>query len=300
MRKKQLIILSAVVCLLSFCTIPGEAEPIRHKVLLLDEARSQMLYIDQFDLEKTWCIKVDEGPAWGLQLLDGNRALTALPKKGGFREYDLTSRKIVREVCDAVRYAGAISALRLPDGRTVLACEQGHVRIFLLDTDGKEIAAWDFPDLKGIRQIRQTAANTLLFGSNTDWVHEISLQGEIVRKFQLPDAKYTYQISELPNGHLLVAAGYAGFLAEVDKQNNTVRRWGGRPEPEGLVYIFMSQFQILENGHLVVATWTGHHTDDSEKGQQLVEFDTEGNVVWTWHDSSLAGSVHSLIVMDEI
>jgi hypothetical protein len=62
----------------------------------------------------------------------------------------------------------------------------------------------------------------------------------------------------------------------------------------------MSQFQTLKNGHLVVATWTGHGANDSEKGQQVVEFDSNGHVVWTWHDPKLAGSIHGVIILDDL
>ncbi|MDR2704968.1 MAG: hypothetical protein LBC02_04235 [Planctomycetaceae bacterium] len=276
------------------------AEPIRHKMLLLDESRSQLLYVDQNDSNQSWKLDIEGGPAWGIQLIGNNRILVAMPKKGGFREYDLTSRKVVRECFNSVRYAGTMSAVRFPDGRTVLGCDRGYVRFFLLDADGRENTAWEFPDLKIIRQIRRTSRNTLLFGSNSDKCYEITIEGKIVREFQLPGAKHNYQVTELPNGNWLIAAGYGCFLAEVDRENQVVRRWGGQPAPTGLHYIFMSQFQILKNGNIVVATWTGHGANDSEKGQQVVEFDPTGHVVWTWHDPKLAGSIHGVIILDDL
>lgn len=276
------------------------AEPVKHKMLLLDESRSQLLYIDQTDSDKNWKLNIEDGPAWGIQLVGENRILIAMPKKGGFREYDLTTRKIVREYFDPVRYAGTMAAVRFPDGRTVLGCDRGFVRIFLLDADNHETAAREFPAMKVIRQIRRTTRNTLLFGSNLDKCYEISLDGNIIRELQLSGAKHNYQVTELPNGNWLIAAGYGCFLAEVDRENQVVRRWGGQPAPTGLHYIFMSQFQTLKNGNIVVATWTGHGTNDSEKGQQVVEFDSNGHVVWTWHDPKLAGSIHGVIILDDL
>ncbi|MDR2845491.1 MAG: hypothetical protein LBV28_05315 [Puniceicoccales bacterium] len=294
-------VLSGVVCTLLFCATLVAAEPIRHRLLLLDESRSQLLYVDQFAPEKSWRIPVEGGPAWGLQLLDGGeRVLTAVPKKGAFREYDLATQKVVREVADAKRYAGAIGAWRLPDGRTVLGCESKPTRFYLFDAAGKEVAVWKFPGVRMLRQVRPTSRNTLLFGSHKDQVLEISLEGKTVRQFKVPGAVYNYQISELPNGNLLAAAGYGGFLAETNGNGKIVRKLGGKPEPEGLHYNFMAQFQVLKNGNTVVATWTGHGAADSEKGQQLVEFDPAGAVVWKWHDPKLAGSIHSVIVLDDI
>ena len=281
---------------------PETAGPaIKHRLLLLDESRSQLLYVDQIAPEKSWQIKVGGGPAWGLQLTGNDNALTAVPKLGGFREYNLESRKEARALFDAKRFAGAICATRLPDGRTLLACEQrGGVRVFLLDAQDKEVASWHFPEIKTIRQIRRTLRNTLLFGSGTDWIYEVSLEGKILRKVQLAGAKYVYQVVELPNGNLLAAAGYGAFLAELTWEGKIVRKLGGLPAPKGLTYIFMSQFQVLKNGHIVVATWTGHRAGDSKKGQQLVEFDATGNVVWSWHDTARAGSIHSVVVLDDV
>ena len=279
--------------------VPTSAASIRHRLLMLDESRSQLIHVDEFDPGKNWTVKIEGGPAWGIQLLDGTRALVAIPKKGGFREYDLKTRQAVREKFDAKRYSGAVGALRLANGQTVLGCEGRSVRIFLFDAQDAEVAVWNFPKVKSLRQIRQTSRGTLLFGSNSDRVFEISMEGKILREVQVPGAKYNYQVSELPNGNWLTAAGYGGFLAEVDKEGKVVRRWGGRPEPQGLRYIFMSQFQVLGNGNILVATWTGHGHRDSDKGQQLVEFTPEGQVVWKWHDRRLAGSIHSVVVLDE-
>jgi hypothetical protein len=275
-------------------------ESVQHKMLLLDESRSQLLYVDQTDSNNNWKLDIEGGPARGLQLIGNDRVLVAMPKKGGFREYDLTTRKIVRECFDPVRYAGAMDAVRFPDGRTVLGCDRGFVRIFLLDANGYEIAAWEFPTMKIIRLIRRTTRNTLLFGSNMDKCYEISLEGKMIRELQLSGGKHNYQVTELPNGNWLITGGYGCFLAEVDRENQVVRRWGGQPAPAGLSYIFMSQFQTLKNGHLVVATWTGHGTNDSEKGQQVVEFDSNGHVVWMWHDPKLAGSIHGVIILDNL
>lgn len=286
-------------CLLLSAFVSAD-EPIKHKLLLLDESRGQVLYVDQTAPEKDWQIKIDGGRAWGVQLVGNHRFLTAMPDPGGYREYDLNTKQAVRERFDKERYGGAMSAIRLPDGRTVLACDKNGAAFFVFDTEDKEVASWNFPGFVKIRQVRRTNRNTLLFGSNTDKIYETDLTGKILRETTLHAAQYIYQISELPNGHYLAAAGYGGFLAEIDKENNVVQRWGGKPEPEGLLYFFMSQFQVLPNKDIVVATWTGHGADDSKKGQQVVEFAPDGKVVWKWHDPQRAGSIHGVIVLDAL
>ncbi|MDR0536348.1 MAG: hypothetical protein LBG65_08410 [Puniceicoccales bacterium] len=284
---------------------PKSAARPLHKLFLLDEPRRQLLYVDEAAPANNWAIPLEGGPAWSMQLVGGNRVLVALPGKGGYREYDMASKKSVREKFDKARYSGAMSAIRLADGRTVLACEGGGrarspVRIFLFDKNDTERARWEFPQISALRLVRATPAGTLLFGSNKDHIFEIDLAGRVLREARVPGAAYIFQVSALGGGRLLAACGYSGFLAELDARNKVVRKLGGRPEPAGLKFIFMSQFQRLANGNTVVATWTGHRGPDSAKGQQLVEFDPRGEVVWKWHDANLAGSILGVIVADGI
>jgi hypothetical protein len=310
MRNAVTAFLAFALCLGAFCPrlfatdaaadVPAAAA-IKHKMFLLDEPRKQLLYVDEAAPEKNWRLAIEGGPAWSLQLVGNNRVLVAIPGKGGFREYDLATKKVVREKFDKARYSGAMSALRLPDGRTVLACEGSRgkpVRLYLFDAADNETAQWNFPELRALRLIRATPGGTVLLGSNKNHITEIDLTGKTLRQLRVPNAAYTFQVSELPGGNLLAACGYAGFLAEIDKAGKVVRKLGGRPEPAGLRYIFMSQFQRLPNGNTVVATWTGHDTPDSRKGQQLVEFDPAGKVVWKWHNSALAGSILGVVVVD--
>jgi hypothetical protein len=296
---RQVLWCTAVFLLLA-CGHLAADEPVRHKLLMIDESRSQLLYVDQYEPAKNWKLHVEGGSAWSLQLVGNNRVLLALPGKGGFREYDLATQKVVHEKFDPVRYNGAMSATRFPDGRTVLGCAQKSVRIVVLGPDDKEISAHDFPEINGLRQVRRTERDTLLLGSFGEDIFEVSLDGKILRRLKLENAKFNYQVIELPNGNLLASAGYGGFLAELDKAGKVVRQWGGRPEPKGLKYIFMSHFQTLKNGNIVVATWTGHRKSDSKKGQQVVEFAPDGKVIWKWHDSGAAGSIHGVIVLDDL
>jgi hypothetical protein len=214
----------------------------------------------------------------------------------------LATKKIVREKFNAKRYSGSMSVVRLPDGRTILACEGGRgktVRLYLFDEKDNETAEWKFPEIRSLRLLRTTPKGNLLFGSNKNNIIEVTQDGKRLRSLLVPGATYTFQVSELANGNFMAACGYSGFLAEVGKDGKIVRQLGGRPEPDGLKYIFMSQFQSLENGHTLVATWTGHSPADSKKGQQLVEFDAAGKVVWKWHDAALAGSILGVIVVDD-
>ncbi|MDR1817297.1 MAG: hypothetical protein LBR07_03785, partial [Puniceicoccales bacterium] len=207
-----------------------DANVIKHRFVMLDEARKQLLYEDQFDPAKSWRIptldkmgatgngtgggnaaKPRVRAGWGLQLVGDHCVLTAMQGLG-WREYDLQKRAAVREVADPRRYAGAIGAARFPDGRTVLACEGRRLKLFVFDAAGGETSAVEFGEISSTRQIRRTPRGTLLLGSADERAFEVSLDGKILRRFRVPGAKYNFQVSELPNGHLLVAAGYAKFV----------------------------------------------------------------------------------------
>ncbi|MDR1484361.1 MAG: aryl-sulfate sulfotransferase [Planctomycetaceae bacterium] len=276
-------------------------DTIKHKFLLLDESRKQILFVDQFEPKNDWVIKLSDGGVWDLQLIGGHRLLVALTDKGGFREYDLRTREVVREVADA-KYKQTMTAIRFPDGKTLLGCNKSRAyQFYLLDAEGKLINELPAENKKkSIRVARRTSRGTILFGCNDDWVNEIDLTGKVLREFKVPGARHIYHVFEKPDGNLLVSGGYGCFVAEYDKDNKEVRKWGGLPAPEGLTFIFFSKIQILKNGNLVVATWTGHGAKDSNKGIQLVEFDGKGKVVWTWHNPKLAGSINNVIILDDL
>jgi hypothetical protein len=288
-----------ILTLLFAVQIFADETTIRHKMLLLDESRGQLLYVDQSDASKNWIYTEPNGTGriWDMQLIGDNKLLLAATDFGGFREIDLTTRKVVREVINAA-YKPTRSAVRFPDGRTILGIDKKNSQIAVLDKDGKETKLIDLPS-SGVRLVRRTPRNTLLVGSQNDVV-EVTTDGETVKKITIPDAKYNYQTLELPNGNWFTANGYGCRLLEVTADGKVVKTFGGKPAPEGLFYHFFSKFQILPNGHIVTATWTGHGAKDSDKGQQIIEFDREGKVVWTWHDPKLAGSLNGVIVLDDL
>ena len=271
------------------------AAEIKHRFLALDESRHQIHYINQFDLSKNWTIRVPTGNR-DMQLIDGKIVIGLAA--GGFQEYDFVTQKLLREVIDPKYKAGSVTACRLEDGRTLLASDQSPIRITMLDTEGKEFSTAVFPDTKTVRCIRMSPRGTILFGCNENHIIEGSLDGTVFRDIVISNAKHIFMIKELPNGNLLATTGYSGFLVELDKDGEIVRKIGGKPGPEGVGIYFFADFDILKNGNLLIANWTGHGANDSEKGVQLLEYDTEDNIVWRWHDAATAGSIHNVVVLE--
>ena len=271
------------------------ASEVKHRFLAKDESRFQILYVDQFDSSQNWTIEIPAGSR-DMRLIDGKIVIGL--RDGGFAEYDFASQKRLREVVDPKYKAVSVGAYRLEDGRTLLASDQSSVRITMLDVNGKELSTTEFPNTKGVRYVRPTRRGTVLFGCNENHVIEGTLDGTIIRDNEIPDANYVYMIEELPNGNLLATTAYGGFFVELDKDGKIVRKIGGKPGPEGVGINFFAGFQVLKNGNVMVANWTGHGANDSEKGIQLLEYDPTGNIVWRWHDPKNAGSIHHVVVLE--
>ena len=158
-----------------------------------------------------------------------------------------------------------------------------------------------FPSLSAMRLMRISPAGTLLLGANGNFVVEADMTGKVLRQFPLPaPAKHVYQVLRLPNGNLLASSGYGHFLAELDPAGNVVKRIDPPASTRENLYHFFAGFQLLKNGNIVQCNWIGHGAQDSAKGVQLLEFDPAGNVVWTWHDAQMAGSIHGIIVLDDL
>ena len=312
----------AIVAAVALSALPsfGQEKGIHHRLLLEDESRSRMHYVDTSDPAKHWEI-VFPARYRDYQLIGQNRLL--MNNLSGYSEYDLNSRKLLKEFKDP-RFAGTQSARRLPDGRTLLGCnavldpkkdpKKSGIKFFELDKDDKLLRTAVFPELDTLRLFRLSQKGNLLFGSH-DKVVEADLDGHVIRQFRVEGGKHMYQVLERPDGHLLAAGGYGAFVVELDPQGKVVRKWGGLPpldklgaavskaEPPGpkdMGYHFFAGFQVLKNGHLVVTNWTGHGANDSVKGHQVLEFDADGNLLWSWHDPALAGTIHGVIVLDDL
>lgn len=292
--------MSAVV-LLAAGIAAGAAEPaappMKHRFLAEDESRSQLLLVDTAHPENNRAIKFPERYR-DLQLVGQERVL--LNTSQGFREYDLRTGEMAREVKDA-KFAGCFTARRLPDGRTVLGGNRPDgVFFFELGADDRVLRSAVFPTLNTLRTVRFTPRGTLLFGAGGERIVEADLDGKILRTVTVPGAKHTYHVVEKRDGNWLAATGYGFSIVEIDRAGAVVRRWGGAPAPDGLWLYFFAGFQVLKNGHLVVCNWTGHGADDSAKAPQLLEYAPDGKLVGQWHDPKMAGSLHGIIVLDDL
>jgi hypothetical protein len=278
---------------------------IKHRFLAIDESRNQMLYVDQFDPAKDWTFKFTppmRAEVRDIQLIGQNRLLLSMPY--GYAEFDLATQKILKEVKG---FSGVTSAQRQASGATILggySAKDKTTTIYVLDAEGKVQRKATLPSPKEGDEacfVRMSPQGTVLLAINTRLI-EADLDGKKLKDIAIPDSEYVYQIMRKPNGNLLLAAGGGVRIEERDPQDHVVKTYGGRntPEAKKLGYFFFGGFQVLKNGHVVVTNWNGHGAEDSRKGVQMIEFDPSGAVVWTWHDPARAGSLASVIVLDDL
>ena len=291
--KKLLLCLFALPLLAARAADPT---PVRHRFLAIDESRGQLVYVDQRDPAQNWTIKLPM-KCRDYQLIGANQIL--LSGSDGYYVYDLGTRSKTKELHDR-RFAGTASVRRTPNGHTFVGCNQGGLTFFELGPDDAVLKTAQFAQLNTLRLMRLSPNGTLLFGANSEQIIEADLSGKILARVKVPGAKHVYQALRLPNGNLLASTGYGHFLAEMDTEGKMVRRIDAPTLPEGNPAHFFSGYQILNNGNIVQCNWTGHGAQDSAKGTQLVEIDPAGKLVWSWLDPVAAGTIHGVLLLDDI
>ncbi len=302
MTMNKIMTLTPVVGMLLLGCFGCSSGPIRHVFLAVDQSRQQVLYVNQFDTSRNWVLK---GAFRDIQLIGGKNIL--LSTDDGYREYSLRSRNLLKEVKG---FHDVVDARRMADGRTLLACNQNGVTIYELDPAGKQIRHANFKTGQ-TRLVRLTPRGTFLFGTflSDDLsrgpdgrVIEGDFDGKILQDITVPKIKETYQALRKPDGNLLLINGYNCNVLEVDPHGKVLRTLAGKASPgaESLGINFFAGAQVLRNGDIVVSNWTGPGEADSGKGAQLVEFNREDKVVWTWRDPVRSGSIHGVIVLDHL
>jgi hypothetical protein len=232
-----------------------------------------------------------------MQLIGGNRLLCNRTK--GYDVYDLATREKVDSFQSAT-LKDVRSVRRQADGRTFMGSQSGTVYEF--DAQKNLSATYEMPKAaKYVRLMRFTPKGTLLLAAE-DGAYEVSLakgleaEKRLVRKFALPRPRNSYMALYAPDGKLLLSGGYSMGLYTFDAEGKLLKDTVLK-QPEGLNNHFYAGFQVLNNGHIVMANWTGHSAKDFKPGWKVVELDKEHNVLWTWNEE-YGGTVNNVIMLD--
>ncbi|MCG8521770.1 MAG: hypothetical protein MI744_06155, partial [Pseudomonadales bacterium] len=283
----------SIITLLSFTNIYAK----KHRFIIVDESRSQLHYVDQFDSSNDWTIKFPKRYRNARLVTNQKIVMTT---HDGYVEYDLKTQKELKKVANPL-FNKTESLVRLPNGNTVLGCclgKKGGISFYELDKDDKIIRKANFPEYHYLRLMSLTKDGSFLFGV-ANKIIKANWDGE-AKEFKVSNEKcWAYEVEELSNGNYRISGGYHPALEEWTPDGTFVRKIaGGLPSPKDYNYYFFGSAQQLKNGNWVVSNWTGHEKNDSKKGVQLVEFDQEGKIVWSWHDPKRSGSVNGVIVLE--
>lgn len=274
----------------------AQAEVIQHRFLACDYMNRSIHHVDQSDTNKNWTLRLPE-VAMDMQLIGNNGLLCN--RSSGYDVYDLATRERVSGfISDEIK--GVRSARRLVDGRTFLGTEGGTV--YELDANNGLTHTHRMPPaIRYVRMIRFTSTGTLLIASE-DGAYEVSLkegiepEDRVLRKFILPRSRNTYMALYSPDGNVLVSGGYAkGFFTF--RPDGSLLKDTVVQQPAGLNNYFYAGFQLLPNGHTVLANWTGHSEKDFKPGLKIIELDHAYQPVWSWNEA-FGGTVNQIIILD--
>jgi hypothetical protein len=264
-------------------------------------------------------VPIGQPAARDMQLIGGGKIL--IGHHHGYSEFDIALGRLVKEFKSL---EGVTAVRRQPDGHTIIAgvdivisgtgilpvsskaathrqdacaTKINGVVVLELDENDREISRVIFPG-DYVRLIRQTNDGTYLMSCN-DRIREGSRDGKYLREFPVEGFFHAWKSLRLPNGNLIVTAGYGAFVVELDPTGKILRKIGGKEQvPEKVRPFFYAMCQLLPNGNLVLANWQGHGPGFGNSGVQLLEFNGAGEIVWSWSKADLISSLQGVLVLD--
>lgn len=269
---------------------------IQHDFIAIDEGHATLLHMNESDQSKNWIVPIGQPAARDMQLIGAGKML--IGHHHGYSEFDIALGRLVKEF---KALAGVTAVRRQPNGHTLIAgvdiAPTKGVVVLELDANDNEIRRVIYPG-DYVRLIRQTEQGTYLMSCN-DRIREGSRAGTYLREYPVDGFYHAWKSLRLPNGNLIVTAGYGAFVVELDPGGKIVRKFGGKEQvPESVRPFFYAMFQLLLNGNIVLANWQGHGPGFGKSGVQLLEFDPAGEIVWTWSQAELISSLQGVLELD--
>jgi hypothetical protein len=279
----------------------GDAEAIKHRMIVYDEGRGMLHYINERDDSKDWDLQLPKAIR-DFQLVGNKQFIIA--QGFGYSVYDLETRKLVEDVKPA-GVGGVMSARRRADGATILGANAKEgITIYEVDKKNALVRKMVFPELKTLRMIRLTADGNVMIAEEGG-IAEVAFDaqapsgGKIVKRIKQPAGRNSFMALKRGDGYL-DSAGFAKALFEFDAEGKVKQEFSVKEPPAGVTFLFYAGFQVLKNGNIVVCNWTGHGPEDGAKGWQLVEFAPDDKLLWHWHDAKRASTLVNIAVLDDL
>jgi hypothetical protein len=264
------------------------------RLLLRDEGKSQLSYIDIANPDKNWYEAVPAGR--DLQLVGNGRVL--IGTGNGYEEREIATGKKLFEL---TTFAGTIAARRLRNGNTLLTGVnwQGKKGIVLVEVNatGNVLRTINYTAFDYARLVRELPSGNFLITANRI-VFEGNDAGAVVWQAKIISAvdPHAWQALRLGNGQTIVSGGFSKNFQLFNADGNLTDSISGPAEVKPNFY---AGFQILANGNYVVCNWQGHGPANGSKGTQILEYTPAGKLAWKWQqDATKFSSIQGLIVLD--
>ena len=171
---------------------------------------------------------------------------------------------------------------RLPNGHTMLA-ESGRARIIEVDVEGKiqkqVPLKVEHPNAHtDTRLVRKLENGHYLVAHEGDnkVVREYDADGMVI--WEYPTGTKVYSAIRLKSGNTLIGMGDGHRVIEVDPSGKVV--WSvEEKELQGITLAWVTMVERLPNGNTLIVNCHG-----GEQNPQLIEVDSNKNVVWTFKD----------------
>ncbi|HET8936160.1 MAG TPA: hypothetical protein VFN67_22100 [Polyangiales bacterium] len=264
----------------------------------------KLVYVDVKDAKQNWELAVPDG-IQDFQLIGGNKLLVGYKFSFGFLEVDLATHKMTANVRDFLTRDEAIltSVKRLPNGHTIIMAQglaggAKDLEVWEVDNDKMVHDKRSFKGCCGnLRVVRMTSDNHFLVGSDQALV-ELNEMGKEIKRL-MTGGSPTYMGLKTADGTYYATNGHGGQVLAFPMGGQKKVLGGKTSSSASMVTIYQpGQFQILQNGNIVTTNWTA---EDGGRGQQLVEYDPAGNMVWSWDDAAVRPQgMETVLVLDNL
>ncbi|MDP9036933.1 MAG: hypothetical protein M3O50_19210 [Myxococcota bacterium] len=273
-------------------------DPNRRKLLLHDEGLFHLTYVDLGSAAPLqWSVTVPDGN--DMQLVGAGRVM--MGTANGYEEHDVATGSKVAELTS---FPGTLSAHRLRTRNTLLAGVnwQGAQGIVLVEVSSAGVVQRKivYPGFTYVRLVRETPQGTFLVTSNHT-IFEGQADGTILWQTVLASTPpvtnmNAWKALRLASGETVVSTGYAANFQILGTDHKVRQTITG---PATVAPYFFGNFEVLPSGNFLVANWEGHGAGSGNKGHQLLEFDPQGTLVWSWKQDPLyVSSIQDVIVLD--
>ncbi|HCY41899.1 MAG TPA: hypothetical protein DHV48_11175 [Prolixibacteraceae bacterium] len=198
--------------------------------------------------------------------------------------------------------SGIYACQRLPDGNTFIG-ECDSAKLLEVAPNGrivKEIRLLP-KGVKGSSHFMRNArklsnGHYLVSHYGLGVVREYDASGKVFWECLAPGGPHS--AIRLPNGNTLIANADRiknASLTEVDPSGKTVWEVRGDELP-GISLKFLTGFQVLSNGNIVMTNWLGH--GEFGEAPHIIEITRDKKVVWAFFDHQTMKTISSIQLLD--